>query len=141
MLKLLLEIKTHITQLLKTVDENSQYNKIKSIYKNPNRTTSIELGSLTSNKTICLQAKDILENKHFKDSLSATELKRVKIIALTDGDIFITEKSFNNEHEILKLHSCLTGEENEIRFEDLRNSEFFARLNIRYLSIRFDKRI
>lgn len=121
------------------VNENSQFNVIKGINKNSNGNISLSVGPV--NEDVCFEMSPYQVIKHniFIKQFSKTDVKLIKSLLISEGDIFITAKKYHCDSEVLTLESPLDHKSWEMTKEELiKNKDIFSRLNAKYFSRQLD---
>jgi len=116
----------------KVIEEGLHYNVIKSIQKDKNNVIFV-IGPVNSNNESRLSAFDILRSNIIKSQISESDLKAIKAVAVSEGDLYIESKEYDNDNIRFQLRSVLTEEKWDISLSDLKkNSEILDRLHYKY---------
>jgi hypothetical protein len=121
-----------ILGFFKLIEENQQIYLVKSLEKSEQGNTSICMGTLSNNNDHKFNCLDILNNITLKKQINSYDLKLIETIAMTEGDIIIESKSYEN-NEIYYLRSVVSGETWQITKKQLeQNKMLLHRLNQQY---------
>lgn len=119
----------------KIINENMQLNIIKSIYKDANGFTLIEIGPVNQASSTVIDPYSLWSKKIFKRQLRKSDIRIIKAIIIAEGDVFFTSKNYNENGEIMVLESVLDRTRWETTKSDLmKNHEILSRLNKKYLN-------
>ena len=113
---------TRMLSFFKIIEEGLHYNVIKSIQKVKNNVIFV-IGPVNSNNESRLSAFDILRSNIIKSQISESDLRAIKAVAVSEGDIYIQSKEYNNDDIIFHLKSILTKEEWNISLADLKKQD------------------
>ncbi len=119
----------------KIINENSQLSIIKSIYKDISGFTLIEIGPVNQETSTVLDPYALWSKKIFKSQLRKSDIRIIKAIIISEGDVFITSKNYSEDGEVMVLESVLDKTRWEMTKSDvIENQEVLSRLNKKYLN-------
>lgn len=117
------------------MNENSQLNIIKGINKNLDGKTLLTVGPINSDNSFDMTPYQIIKNGVFIKQFNKADIKLIKSLLISEGDIFITSKKYLDTDEVLTLESILDRQTWALTREELeKNKDILSRLNNKYFS-------
>lgn len=127
---------SRLISFFKLIEENHQVSVIDGIKKDENGLSTVSISPIFSHKSICMSARQAIENKIVRDQLRKSDIDLIKGILISEGDVFIASKVYRGNQEIYTLASPVTNEQWNIESEELKNNkDLLSRLNKRYFSL------
>lgn len=121
------------------VNENSQLNVVKGINKKDVGESSLLVGPVNDDSTFELSPSQILKNPIFVKQFCKSDIKLIKSLLMSEGDVFVTGKNYINHREVFSLQSLVNKDEWEMTKEELsQDKSVLSRLNIKYFSLKID---
>lgn len=121
------------------VNENSQLNVVKGINKKDVGESSLLVGPVNDDSTFELTPAQIIKNPIFVKQFCKSDIKLIKSLLMSEGDVFVTGKNYINHREVFSLQSLVNKDEWEMTKEELsQDKSVLSRLNIKYFSLKID---
>lgn len=133
MLKIISKILSPFSIFFRLIEDENEINVIKGIEKDRDGNSLVIVSPIGKDKHYSFYPHKILGSPQLRELFLAQDLKLIKAILITEGDIFITHKEFKSNHEIYSLTSHLDNSRWELSREDIfKNNELMLRINRRF---------
>ena len=133
MKKLLNFFSQTIWSMFKLIEEHDQFNIITDISLDSQGLVRVHISPLNSKESTKFYPYKLIKKPLYTGFLRKKDIRYIRALLLTEGDIFINEVEFEDNTKLLKLQSLLTGEEWAVRPEQLnKNPDILRRLNKRF---------
>lgn len=123
------------TVIFKIVEEHKHINTICSIGKNTDGYTIIEVMPIGAAQACMLFPHQIIDQALIKKQFTQADIKLIKGILITEGDIFIESKEYRGNDELYFLRSLLDQEKWMLTSEQINaQKQIFNRINKRFFA-------
>jgi|GEM_PF-3800976 len=119
----------------KVINENSQINILRSVGKDNEGNTILFISPLTSPESYPIYPHQIINNHYLKSQFRKFDIKIIESLVVSEGDIFIVERKYNEDNSYIKLQSIISMETWSLPEENIINDiHLFNRINKRFFT-------
>jgi len=123
------------TKTLKVLEEQKQMNLIQSVGKDDNGYATVDVIPVGNDQACTFFPHQIMSDPCIKTQFMPADLKLIKGMLTTEGDIFIESKEYCGDDEIYTLRSLLDNEQWKLTYKQIETQKQIRnRINKRFFS-------
>lgn|SRR3990167_600313 len=130
------------TKSFQIFEESNQINQIKSVGKNENGYTTIEVKPVGTKNSYLLFPHQIMSQELLKKQFLPEDIKLTKTLLIAEGDIFVESKEYTRNNELYFLKSLLNQEKWILTRSEIKEQKnIYCRINIRFFDKSLSKKL